>query len=240
MLPLICLLSTGGPFVHITPLTLIKEYGKEETTGIKKLFSLKRRNQSSRVGECNMTLLVFVLIWKPVFTREFMPFRFSGLEHTEWEFLFKVISSTFKKNVFISVCLYLCPSSSLPSLPIMSGRCSRRESPEKVTEPMRQGKCFRACIHLWAPLMIRFIPCLMACVCCSQLEWKYLEFCSIAPGEEEEPRNRKQPQSVFASDARISTHGCYCTPSAGHEAGWSLASRLSRKVWVRSSKGVLK
>lgn len=144
-----------------------------------------------------MSLSVFVLIWKPVFTWEFMAFGFSGLEHTEGEFLFKVISSTF---FLISVCLYLCPSSSLPSLPIMSGRCSRRESPEKVTEPMRQGKCFRACIHLWAPLMIRFIPCLMACVCCFQLEWKYLGFCSIAPGEEEEPRTEN---SLKASSPRL-------------------------------------
>lgn len=66
----------------------------------------------------------------------------------------------FLRNSFSSLKLWLCRSSSLPSLCIMSGRCGRHESPEMITEPMRQGKCFWACIHLWASPMMRFILCL--------------------------------------------------------------------------------
>lgn len=56
----------------------------------------------------------------------------------------------------------------------------------------------------------------IACLCCSQLEWKYLGFCSIAPGEES--CDSKSPNLA----AKISTHGCYCRPQAGRDGVWHL------------------
>lgn len=56
----------------------------------------------------------------------------------------------------------------------------------------------------------------IACSSCSQLEWKYCRFCSIAPGEES--CNSKCPNLA----AKISTHGCCCPPQTGRDGGWHL------------------
>lgn len=79
-------------------------------------------------------------------------------------------------------------SSSPSSLSIMSGRCSGHKSPEKLTEPMRRGQMF---LGMNPPLSVSFDPAHsvfnMACVCCSQVQWKEFRFCLVAPGAQAAP-----------------------------------------------------
>lgn len=184
-----------------------------------------------------MSLSVFVLIWKPVFTWEFMAFGFSGLEHTEGEFLFKVISSTF----FFNLCLFISLSLLLAAFP--SHHVRQMQQTWKPWEGYWTNEAGQMFSGVYPPLSASYDPLHSVFNGMRVLLPTGVEISRIllhCTWRRRRTAHRKQPQSVFASAARISTHGCYCTPWAGREAGWSLASRLSRKVLVRSPKGVLK
>lgn len=111
-------------------------------------------------GEGTMTLLNlpnsdggWVYIWR------FTVFRSSAVKPTNGRLWFEAISSAFSSQ------RWLCwlPSSLPPIRQMQHTWKAMRHG--MLTEPMRQGKCFWACIHLWASLIMQFILCLTWHVC---------------------------------------------------------------------------
>lgn len=143
------------------------------------------------------------------------------LNQTVKEFRCGIISSTFILTSHLPAAFPSCPTRQ-PWEGYWSGDAGQ----------MFSAMCPSLCVSYYS-VHSEFTPVFnTACSCCSQLEWKYLGFCSIAPGEES--CEWKCPNWA----AKISTHGRYRPPQTGRDGVWRLTVR--RRVYLREFADVLK